>query len=332
MANKVFNMAGGRHSAAAYSAFEDALYGSCVATDSDFVATAGTGMTVQLTSGNGLISTGSGYARRIQADSTNTVTITAASATLPRTDSIVAYIDNAVTPTTSVTDNTNNILRFVAVAGTPASTPSAPSAVTIQSAVGAGNPYMVLWDVTIPAGATAMNTAVFTDQRRAAKVEISDGSITADKLASNAVTTPKIASNAVTGAKINFSSITSGNLASIVPEDLSSLVTPVSNNWSSRDDIKLYRYGNVFVLGFINWWVASISANSACNMGTINSSVLGSAAPIENAITIINGDDGKILNNGRIYINSTGAVSGYCATARSGATCMRGQITWIYKA
>lgn len=205
MANKVFNMAGGRHSAAAYSAFEDALYGSCVAADTDFVCTAGTGMTVQLTAGDGLISTGSRYARRIQADATNTITITAASATLPRTDAIVAYIDNAVTPSTSYTDNTNGILKFVAVAGTPASTPSAPNSTTIQSSVGAGNPYMVLWEVTVPAGATALNTATFTDKRTFAGV--TDGSITTDKLASSAVSTAKIADDAVTADKIDWTTI-----------------------------------------------------------------------------------------------------------------------------
>lgn len=151
-------------------------------------------------------------------------------------------------------------------------------------------------------------------------------------IADGAVATAKVANGAITGAKINFSSITNANLATIVPEDLSSLVTPVTNSWSNRDDIKLYRYGNVFVMSFINWWVASIAANKACNMGTINKSVLGSAAPIENAITVINGDNGYIMNNGRIYINASGQINGYCATARNGATCMRGQITWIYKA
>ena len=169
MANKVFNMAGGLHSAAAYSAFEDAMYGSCVASSTDFVATAGTGMNVSLSAGNGLISTGSGYARRIASDATNTIAIIAA-ATSDRIDSIVAYIDNSVTPTTSVVDNTNNILKFTAVAGTPAATPVAPSSATVQSAIGAGNPYMVLWNVTVPANATSLTAATFTDARKIASI------------------------------------------------------------------------------------------------------------------------------------------------------------------
>ena len=164
MANKVYNMEGGLHSAAAYSAFENAMYGSCVASSTDYVATAGTGMNVSLSTGNGLISTGSGYARRIASDATNTIALSAA-ASSPRIDAIVAYIDNSVTPTTTVLDNTNSILKFTAVAGTPAATPSAPNSTTIQSAIGAGNPYMVLWEVTVPANATSLTSAVFTDKR-----------------------------------------------------------------------------------------------------------------------------------------------------------------------
>lgn len=166
MANKVFNMAGGLHSAAAYSAFEDALYGSCVANDSSLAVSAGTGMNVTVAIGNGLISTGTGFARRIATDATNTVSLTAASTANPRIDAVVAYIDNAVTPTTSVVDNTNGILKFKSVAGSPAANPSAPTAQAIQSSVGAGNPYMVLAYVAVAKNATA--AGAITDVRKIA--------------------------------------------------------------------------------------------------------------------------------------------------------------------
>lgn len=166
MANKVFNMAGGLHSAAAYSAFEDALYGSCVANDTSLAVSAGSGMNVVVAVGNGLISTGTGFARRIATDATNTVSITAASSANPRIDAVVAYIDNAVTPTTSVQDNTNGILKFKSVAGSPAASPSAPTSASIQSSVGAGNPYMVLAYVAVAKNATAVGT--ITDVRKIA--------------------------------------------------------------------------------------------------------------------------------------------------------------------
>lgn len=168
MANKVFNMAGGSHSAAAYSAFEDAMYGSCVASETDYSISSVTGMNVTLSTGYGLISTGSGYARRIGSDATNTITIAAASASNPRKDAIIAYIDMSVSPTTSVTDNTNGILKFTSVAGSPSATPAAPSASAISNAIGAGNPYVTLYYVNVPANATSLNASNIDDNRKIA--------------------------------------------------------------------------------------------------------------------------------------------------------------------
>lgn len=166
MANKVYNMAGGLHSAAAYSAFEDAQYGTCVANEMSFVVSAGTGMNVNISTGDGLISTGTGFARRIGTDSVNVVPVSAASSANPRIDAVVAYIDNSVTPTVNVVDNTNDILKFKVVAGTPASSPTQPTSSQIQTSVGAGNPYMVLAYATIPTGATSTSVATFVDARR----------------------------------------------------------------------------------------------------------------------------------------------------------------------
>lgn len=186
MANKVYNMEGGLHSAQAFSAFENAMYGSCVADIDSYKATAGTGMNVTLSTGNGLISTGTGFARRIASDATNTVAITASSTANPRKDVVVAYIDNGVTPTTTVVDNTNNILKFKSVAGTPAASPVAPTASAIQTSVGAGNPYMILWEITVPKSATSLTGATFTDKRNIANIitgdDLDDGTVTVSKL------------------------------------------------------------------------------------------------------------------------------------------------------
>lgn len=186
MANKVYNMDGGLHSSAALGGLEDAMYGSSVANSTSFVVTAGTGMNVSIATGDGLISTGTGFARRIATDAVNTVAITAASTANPRIDSIVAYIDNSVTPVQTVLNNTNGILKFTAVAGSPAASPVAPSAGAIQTAVGAGNPYMVLYNVTVPANATSLTAATFTDMRNIAN-EVSTGDVVDD-----AITTDKI--------------------------------------------------------------------------------------------------------------------------------------------
>lgn len=167
MTKRVFNMGGGAHSDAAYTAFENAAYGSCVANATSLAVSAGSGMSVRIAAGDGIISTPSS-GKRIQSDAIETVTISAANATYPRIDSVVVYIDSAIQPTTAVIDNVNGILKFAAVAGTPAASPAAPAESMIQAAIGAGNRYMVLADVKVPNGATSMNTATFTDRRKVA--------------------------------------------------------------------------------------------------------------------------------------------------------------------
>lgn len=162
MTKKVFNMQGGMHSAAAFTAFENGAFGSVKSKGSDFTVTAGTGMNINISAGNGIISTPNS-GKRIQSDAVETVSVSAASATYSRIDSVVAYIDNAVQPTTSVIDNTNGILNFAVVSGTASGTPTAPSQAMIQSAIGASNNYMILANITIPAGATSLTNATFTN-------------------------------------------------------------------------------------------------------------------------------------------------------------------------
>lgn len=163
MTKKVFNLAGGKHSDAAYAAFENRLLGSVKASISSFLVSAGTGMQAVVSAGDGLISIGSGNARRIQSDANENVTVTAASASFNRRDTVVAYIDTAVTPSTGVVDNTNNVLKFACVAGTAAATPAAPSDATIQAAIGAGNPFLRLYEILVPQNAVNLSGATFTD-------------------------------------------------------------------------------------------------------------------------------------------------------------------------
>lgn len=205
---KVFNMAGGKHSAEAYSSFEGLLYGSCVA-DGFVVTKSSSNMNCSIAAGAGLIKVGTTYARRVAIEGDPlTVTVSAASATLARRDTIVLYVDNSVTPTTSVEDNTNNILKGMVVAGTPAQNPAAPNATTIQSAVGAGNPYIILYDILVPANATNLSTATLYDRRvMAAKAlvdTLDDGSVDADKLVDGSIDTAKLADAAITEAKMGL--------------------------------------------------------------------------------------------------------------------------------
>ena len=214
MTKKVFNMQGGLHSAAAFTAFENAAWGSCVANAGSFTVSAGTGMNVQIAAGDGIIST-QNSGKRIQTDAVETAAVAAASPSYSRIDTVVAYIDNAVVPTTSVVDNTNGVLKFASVAGTAAATPLAPSAAAIQSAIGAGNAYMALYNVTVPSNATNLTAATFTDMRKVLMPVTSDavGIITAAMLASNSVTTVKVGDLQITNSKIANDTITAAKLA-----------------------------------------------------------------------------------------------------------------------
>lgn len=166
MAKKVFNMQGGLHSAAAYAAFENRAYGSCVANAASFVTTPGAGMNLNITSGDGLISVDAFLARRIQVTATETAAVSAANASFARLDTLVAYIDTAVAPTTAVIDNINDVLKFKVVPGTAAATPVAPTGAAIQASIGAGNPYVVLYDVLLPAAAVNVAGVTLTDRRK----------------------------------------------------------------------------------------------------------------------------------------------------------------------
>jgi hypothetical protein len=209
VSKKVFNIQGGKHSAAAYSELEKWAYGSCVASATSFVVSAGSGMNLNISTGAGLIS--DTIARRIGTDATETATVPTASASFNRIDSVVAYIDTAVTPTTGVTDNTNDILKFVVVAGTAAASPVAPNDSAIQSAIGAGKPFMRLYNVTVPQNATNTSGMTFSDQRTVLSApSIADGIVTTAKLAALSVTSAKIATNAVTGDKLATDAITIG--------------------------------------------------------------------------------------------------------------------------
>lgn len=202
-------MQGGKHSAAAYTELEKWAYGSCVASLTSFVASAGTGMNLNISTGAGLIS--DTIARRIGTDAVETAAVPAASASFNRIDTLVAYIDTAVTPTTGVTDNTNNILKFVVVAGTAASTPVAPTGAAIVSAIGAGKPYMVLYDILLPQNAVNLSGITLTDRRKVMTQiqagQFAAGAIATADIANLAITTGKIANTAVTKAKIDMTTL-----------------------------------------------------------------------------------------------------------------------------
>lgn len=130
---------------------------------------AGANMSVDVQQGDGFITISDAYGYPAWvASSDKNVSVDAADVSNPRIDRLVAYISLADI-STSVTNNTG-ALKFKAVAGTPAGSPSAPSDGTVQSAVGASNPYIDIAQIAVAAGATSISTANITDKRQAMAV------------------------------------------------------------------------------------------------------------------------------------------------------------------
>lgn len=129
-------------------------------------------MTVQVATGKGYVFKPDGsnvYVTNLDA-STN-VTIGSNASGNPRIDALVIKIDLAVTPN----NNADNVATLVVVQGTPAASPSAPSDPTIQSAIGAGNPFYRLADITVTNGATSITNANIADKRSGVQLKLISG-------------------------------------------------------------------------------------------------------------------------------------------------------------
>lgn len=90
-------------------------------------------------------------------------TVNTADPTNPRRDIVVAFID--ISLITVGTTNNLGAFKVKVVAGTAAASPTDPSAATIQSSVGAGNPYIQLARVALTAALGSVTNAIITDLR-----------------------------------------------------------------------------------------------------------------------------------------------------------------------
>lgn len=161
-----------------------------------------TGMSVLVSAGQMKIDTSSEYAYTGWNTAPSAVNISTADSANPRVSTIVAYVDRAAATSASPPNNPG-IIKLMSVNGTPAAVPVAPNGAVIQSAVGIGNPYIVLADVRANAAVSQILNASITDRR------------TQVTLGSNLVGTSSLTDKAVTGSKIDDQTITSTQLASL---------------------------------------------------------------------------------------------------------------------
>lgn len=306
MTRKVFNVEGGKHSSAAFAAFENRAYGSVVASPASFVVSAGTGMNVSISPGDAIISVDANTAKRVQSDATETVAVSSASTSFNRIDTVVGYFDTGVAATQSVIDNTNNMFKFAVVAGTAASTPVAPTGAAIQSAIGAGNSYMVLYDVTVPSNATNLTAATFTDRRKILTVvdgtNLKDGSVTNQKLASASVK-PENISNPYKFSVFRNAAVNSNTSPAIIPFDTK--LFDNNNNYNTST----YKY-TAPVTGY--YWFAAAAGNTLAAGAPMNTRIVTSAGQEIVGTTISSPNAGTISEvTGLLYL-----VAGQTVEAR----------------
>lgn len=95
------------------------------------------------------------YSYGVWSDSTEEIIIPGADSVNNRIDCVVAYVDRAMNFTSGHINNPGG-LKFKLVKGTPTSTPVPATPSQIQASIGAGNPYIVLANVTVNRGVSAI--------------------------------------------------------------------------------------------------------------------------------------------------------------------------------
>lgn len=156
------------------------------------------GMSVLILPGQYKIDT-TGYSYTGWNTSSEPLVISTADPANARITTVVAYVDKQA-PTAPSPPNNPGIVKLMAINGAPAPSPAAPSGSTIQTAVGAGNPYIVLANITVGAGVASITNAVITDLR--VRIVIGSDLVGPNSIQASAVTTVKVADLAITGAKV----------------------------------------------------------------------------------------------------------------------------------
>lgn len=132
---------------------------------SGFIATqAGTpGLSIEVGEGYALVTDGE-KKFEVWSDATETLAIATPNVSNPRIDLLVGYVDLDEAVQNTIPNN-EDIFKLAVVEGTPAGSPSAPSAGQIQSAIGASNPYVIMYEIAVGAGVTTITNGNLTDRR-----------------------------------------------------------------------------------------------------------------------------------------------------------------------
>lgn len=173
------------------------------------------GRSVLVSSGQYKIDTLNDYSYTGWNTSDAVVNISTADPANPRITVIVAYVDKDEVTSPSPPNNPG-ITKLIAVDGTAGAVPVVPDNTVVQAQVGAGNPYIILANITVGTNATQIVNADIVDVRQLISLEsnlvgsnsLIDNSVTSSKLNDLSVTSAKLAANSVTTAKVLDGAIT----------------------------------------------------------------------------------------------------------------------------
>lgn len=261
----------GKTSEEGHFKFQTAAFGGMTLEDSSLQVTQNSpaGMSVLIASGNFKIDT-IGYSYTGWNNSSYILTGFTADTANPKISSVVVYVDLSATTSASQPNNPG-IIKVKVVNGTPAASPSAPNSATIQSSVGASNPYIIIANVTIPANATTIINSNISDTR--VKSYISNGLVNSSSVKDKALSLSKIDGGTIAGSLVT----TSSGVVSASGPDVASLVfsnptngmaTSTGTNTVSYDLLyaptptTMTRSGSFLVINVSAWY--DIVANIRC--------------------------------------------------------------------
>lgn len=185
MTTYLTNRDGGKTNEEGHIRFQTKLWSGSVVTGLQAVQKNPLSMGIDISVGDAKVDY-STYSYTVWTDALVSVVIATADPSNPRIDRIVGYVDRSQTPS-SVSSNNPGLLKFMAIAGTPAAAPVRPSDATVQAAVGASNPYFNIADILVGTGVTTIYNANITDKRvMVTTAAVTDASITNAKLATGA--------------------------------------------------------------------------------------------------------------------------------------------------